>query len=158
MLTQSQPIVPRAPKVHAKDLPLWRFLLAFSRNTVSTLPDYAFDVLISRRRVLGIDSMLVNDPEGIRHVLATAIGNYKRPMSSYRVFRPFAGNGLLPADGSEWYRQRRMLAPIFAPASVGPLLSHFATAAIELVRRIEGKSGRPRSPGSQPGMRGRGSR
>ena len=28
-------------------------------------------------------------------MLTTAIGNYKRPMSSYRVFRPFAGNGLL---------------------------------------------------------------
>ena len=56
MPTQSQPIVPPAPKVHAKDLPLWRFLPAFSRNTISTLPDYAFDVLINRRRVLGIGS------------------------------------------------------------------------------------------------------
>ena len=76
MPTQSQPIVPPALKVHAKDLPLWRFLPAFSRNTVSTLPDYAFDVLINRRRVLGIESMLVNDPDGVRHVLATAIGKY----------------------------------------------------------------------------------
>jgi len=58
MLTQSQPIVPPAPKVHAEDLPLWRLLPALSRNTLSTLPDYAFDVLINRRRVLGIDSML----------------------------------------------------------------------------------------------------
>jgi cytochrome P450 len=138
MLTQSQPIVPPAPKVHAKDLPLWRFLPALSRNTLSTLPDYAFDVLINRRRVLGIDSMLVNDPGGIRHVLTTAIGKYKRPMSSYRVFRPFAGNGLLLANGSEWRRQRRMLAPIFAPASVSLLTPHFATAAIGLVRHLEG--------------------
>ena len=140
MPTQSQPIVPPAPKVHAKDLPLWRFLPAFSRNTVSTLPDYAFDVLINRRRVLGIESMLVNDPEGVRHVLATAIGKYKRPMSSFRVFRPFAGSGVLLADGSEWRRQRRMLAPIFTPASVGLLLPHFVMAAKGLVRRIEGKT------------------
>jgi cytochrome P450 len=82
--------------------------------------------------------MLVNDPGGIRHVLTTAIGKYKRPMSSYRVFRPFAGNGLLLANGSEWRRQRRMLAPIFAPASVSLLTPHFATAAIGLVRHLEG--------------------
>jgi cytochrome P450 len=138
MQTQSTLIIPPAPKVHATDLPLWRFLPAFSRNTISTVPDYAFDVLISRRRMLGIDSMLVNDPECIRHVLATAAGKYKRPMSSYRVFRPFAGNGLLLADGAEWRRQRRMLAPIFTPASVGLLLPHFATAATDLVKRIEG--------------------
>jgi cytochrome P450 len=138
MLTQSQPIDPPAPKVPAKDLPLWRLLPAISRNMLSTLPDYAFDVLISRRRVLGVDSVLLTDPEGIRQVLATAIGKYKRPMSGYRVFRPFAGNGLLLADGPEWRRQRRMLAPIFTPASVGLLLPHFTTAAIALVRRMEG--------------------
>src|SRR5262249_49910407 len=140
MPTQSQPIVPPAPKVHAKDLPLWRFLPAFTRNTVSTLPDYAFDVLIYRRRVLGIESMLVNDPEGIRHVLGTAIDKYKRPMPSYRVFRPFAGSGVLLADGREWRRQRRMLAPIFTPARIGLLLPHFVTAAQGLVRRIGGKT------------------
>src|SRR5215472_17908586 len=124
MLAQSLPIIPPAPKVHAKDLPGWRLLLEFSRNTVSTLPDYAFDALISRRRVLGLDSMLVSDPEGIRQVLVTADGNYRRPMSSYRVFRPFAGNGVLLAEGAAWRRQRRMLAPIFTPAGVGLLLPH----------------------------------
>src|SRR5262249_5402903 len=140
MLTPSQPIIPPAPKVHAKDLPLWRLLPAFTHNMASTLPDYLFDVAISRRRVLGIDSLLVNDPDRIRHVMAPAIGKYKRPMSTYRVFRPVAGNGLPLADGAEWRRQRRMLAPIFTPASVGLLLPHFVTAAQGMVRRIEAMS------------------
>jgi cytochrome P450 len=135
--------------VHAKDLPLWRFLVAFSRNTVSTPPDYAFDALISRRRVLGIDSILVSDPEGIRHVLATAIGKYKRPMSSYRVFRPFAGSGVLLAEGAEWRRQRRVLASIFTPNSVGLLLPHFVAAATDLVRGTEGTTRANLSTGFQ---------
>jgi cytochrome P450 len=138
MQMQSQPIIPPAPKMHAKDLPVWRLVPAFSRNTISTLPDYAFDVLISRSRVLGLESLLVSDPEGIRHVLATAAANYRRPMSSFRVFRPFAGNGVLLAEGAEWRRQRRMLAPIFTPASVGLLLPHFAAAATDLITRLEG--------------------
>jgi hypothetical protein len=36
----------------------------FSRNTASGLPDYAFDALISRGRVLGFDSLLLSDPDG----------------------------------------------------------------------------------------------
>src|SRR5262249_13881537 len=108
-----------------------------------------FDALISRRRALGIDSMLVSDPEGIRHVLVTAIGKYKRPMSSYRVFRPFAGSGVLLAEGPEWRRQRRMLAPIFTPTSIGLLLPHFAAAATHLVKRIEGTTRANLSAGFQ---------
>jgi cytochrome P450 len=139
MLVSAVPIVPPAPKVHAKDMPVWRSLPAFYRNTLSTLPHHAFDVLISRRRVLGIDSMLLNDPEGIRHVLVTAIAKYKRPVVSYRVLRPVAGNSVLLAEGAEWRRQRRILAPIFTPSDVGLLLPHFAAAATGLVKRIEGK-------------------
>ena len=59
-------------------------------------------------------------------------------MASFRVFRPFAGNGVLLAEGAEWRRQRRMLAPIFTPASVGLLLPHFAAAATDLITRLEG--------------------
>ena len=55
MVSEAEPIIPPAPKVHAKDLPGWRLLLEFSRNTISTLPNYAFDELISRRRVVGFE-------------------------------------------------------------------------------------------------------
>src|SRR5262249_36047667 len=129
MIAQTAPIIPPAPKVHAKDLPGWRLLLQFSRNTVSTLPDYAFDVLISRRRVLGFDSLLLNDPDGVRHVLTTAMEKYKRLVSTHRVLAPLGGNGLFLAAGSQWRRQRRALAPVFSPANVGILLPHFVAAA-----------------------------
>src|SRR6266480_152899 len=137
MPPHSQPIIPPAPYVHAKDLPGWRLLLEFNRNTVSTMPDYAFDVLISRRRVFGLDSLLVSDPDGVRHVLATAAAKYTRLMAFYRVFRPLGGDGVFLAEGAEWRRQRRMLASLFMPTSVGLLLPHFTEAAGDLVRQIE---------------------
>jgi len=136
MLAQSLPIIPPAPKVHAKDLPGWRLLLEFSRNTVSTLPDYAFDALISRRRVLGFDSLLLNDPDGVRHVLTTAMEKYKRLVSTHRVLAPLGGNGLFLAAGSQWRRQRRALAPVFSPANVGILLPHFVAAATGLANTL----------------------
>ena len=50
MLTQSLPLViPPAPKVHAKDLPVWHHLLLAQRNNIGIFPDYAFDVPFARR-------------------------------------------------------------------------------------------------------------
>jgi cytochrome P450 len=138
--TRSEPIVPPAPKVHDKDLAAWRVVRDFPRDTLSTWPDYAFDVPINRRRIFGIDGVLINDPEGVRHVMATAARKYARPVAFVRIFRPLAGNGLILAEGAEWRAQRRMLAPVFTPASVGRLLPHFQRAAEDLVRRLEGQS------------------
>ena len=78
MLAQALPVIPPAPKVHAKDLPALRHLLTAQRNTIEIFPDYAFEVLLARRRLLGIDAVLVNDPAGVRHVLPTNAANYVR--------------------------------------------------------------------------------
>jgi cytochrome P450 len=138
MLTQPTPIVPPAPKVHAKELPVWQMLLLFTRDTISAMSEDAFDALISRRRVLGIDSFLVSDPDGVRHVLATAMGKYQRLVATRRVLGPFGRSGVFLAEGAEWRRQHRIVAPVFTPASVEKLLPHFLAAATGLVRRLEG--------------------
>jgi len=56
MNSSPRPIIPPAPKVHANDLPAWLLLLKFTRNTVSTMPDHAFEAMVSRRRILGVES------------------------------------------------------------------------------------------------------
>ncbi|MFB9266468.1 cytochrome P450 [Bradyrhizobium erythrophlei] len=137
MTTAADAIVPPAPKVHARDLPALRLIVQFARNTVSTMPNYAFDVMISHRRVLGLDTWLVNDPDGVRHILGSNVSNYRKLVALYRVFQPLAGQGVFLAEGDEWRRQRRMLAPLFTPASIGLLLPHFFEAANALVRRVE---------------------
>jgi len=140
MITQTPPIIPPAPKVHAKDLPGWWLLLQFSRNTVSTLPNYAFDELIRRRRILGFDSLLLSDPDGVRHVLTTGMEKYRRLVATHRVLAPLGANGLFLAAGSQWRLQRRMLAPVFTPANVGILLPHFVAAATGLADRLNGST------------------
>src|SRR5262249_16540717 len=140
MLTQSLPVVPPAPKVHVKDLPTWRHLLTAQRNSIGIVPDYAFAVPFARRTLLGVDVVLINDPEGIRHVMATNAANYVRPKMMPRVLRPLLGQGIFLAEGTEWRRQRRMLSPAFTPHNVGLLLPHFTAAAHDLLRRLEGSS------------------
>jgi cytochrome P450 len=138
MLASSQPIVPPAPKVHERDLPgLW-LLFEFSRNTVAAQPNNAFDDLIVRRRILGIESLLLNDPEGVRHVLTTAMDKYKRPVAASRILSALGGSGLFLAERAQWRLQRRMLAPLFTPANVDILLPHFMVAAAGLATRLNG--------------------
>jgi len=134
---QSPPVIPPAPKVHAEDLPTWRHVLTAQRNSIAIFPDYVLDVPFGRRTLLGVDAVLINDPEGIRHVLATNAANYVRPTMMPRVLRPLLGQGIFLAEGIEWRRQRRMLSPTFTPHNVGLLLPHFTGAANNLLRRLE---------------------
>jgi cytochrome P450 len=138
MLTPLQPVVPPAPKVHDKDLPGWQALYKFNRNTLSSQPQRAFDEPVIRRCIFGLESLLINDPDGVRHVLATAMDKYKRLVAADRILGPLGGTGLFLAAGSQWRQQRRMLAPMFTPANVGLSLPHFMAAALGLANRIAG--------------------
>ncbi len=132
-------IFPSAPKVHEADLPVWRLLPAIARSSLSFWPDRAFDFLINKNTTLGITSIVVNDPEGVRHFLAVNATNYRRPSSVRRIAFPLGGSGLFLAEGADWRRQRKLLAPTFAPSSINVLVPHFHEAAWHLLRRVEGK-------------------
>ena len=100
-------------------------------------PDRAFDRPYIRSRVLGVETIAISDPEGVRHVLTANAGNYRRPYSVTRISRPLGGSGLFLAEGADWRRQRRVLAPTFTPATIGLLLPHFRDAGLHLLRSIE---------------------
>lgn len=140
MLDKTAPIIPPAPPVHPKDLPSIRLLFGSIRNSLAIWPDYAFDVGFSRNRLFGIESVLVNDPAGVRQVMATNAANYVRPAIMPRLFRPLAGQGVFLAEGSAWRRQRRLLSPSFTPHQMNILLPHFVAAAAGLVHRLENRS------------------
>jgi cytochrome P450 len=141
MLDRTAPVIPPAPVVHPKDLPAIRLLFGSIRNSLAIWPDYAFDVAFRRNKPLGIESVLVNDPAGVRHVMATNAAKYVRPAILPRLFRPLAGQGVFLAEGSPWRRQRRLLSPSFTPQRVNILLPHFIAAADGLIHQLEGQSG-----------------
>ena len=136
----ARPIIPPAPYVHPGELSTLRLIVETLRNTLGNWSQVAFDELAGRRKVLGIDSMMVNDPAAIRQILQTNMTNYVRPMASVRPVKPLAGAGVLLSEGAEWRRQRRMLAPAFTPASVEGLIPHFHAAAEGMVRRLSRQS------------------
>ena len=137
MTVQSLPFVPPAPAVHPKNLPVWRLLWEGTRSSLSIWPDIVFDALTVRNSVMGLKTILVNDPEGVRHVLTANAANYRRPPVVTRFARPLGGSGLFLAEGADWRRQRRLLAPTFTPVSIGLLLPHFREAGSHLLRSVE---------------------
>ena len=70
-------------------------------------------------------------------MLTANAGNYWRTFSVTRVARPLVGSGLFLAEGADWRRQRRLLAPTFTPATIGLLLPHFRDAGLHMLRSIE---------------------
>ena len=76
----------------------------------------------------------------MRHVVHDAAAKYSRPVVVARALRPIGGGGLLLAEGADWRRQRKMLAPVFTPAAIGLLTPHFFAAAEHLMRRLVGKT------------------
>ena len=72
------------------------------------------------------------------------------PMASIGV-RPLLGRGVFLAEGDEWQRQRRLLAPTFTPQNVERLLPHFHAAAADLVRRAARGRALPERPAERRG-------
>jgi cytochrome P450 len=81
--------------------------------------------------------MIVSRPGAVHHVLVQNADNYVRPDAAFRVLAPPIGGGLFLAEGEEWRRQRRLLAPDFSPRAVvhltGDVLRH-ATAILLRLR------------------------
>ncbi len=136
-MISSQALVPPAPPVRTRDLPAWRVLMLMTRNVLEVWSQASFEQLVVRSKTFGGRAVLINDPHGARHVLSGG-DRYRRPVSALRLARPVVGDGLLLAQGAEWKRERRMLAPVFSPTGVGQLIPHFQAAAQALVSRLEG--------------------
>jgi cytochrome P450 len=112
-------------------------LLGSIRNSLAIWPNYAFDIAFNRNTLFGVESALINDPAGVRHMMATNAANYVRPAMLPRIMRPLTGRGIFLAEGGEWRRQRRLLSPSFTPHHVNILIPHFMAAANDLVHQLE---------------------
>ncbi len=88
---------------------------------------------IVRMTLLGEESIFVNDPDAIQHVLQTNARNYDKQTMDYQLLYPLVGRGLLTSDGDTWLRQRRLMQPAFHRqriASLGQMMVDETLAAL----------------------------
>lgn len=60
-------------------------------------------------------TLIVNDPGLIKHVLVDNASNYRMSDIRQLVLRPILRDGLLTAEGNVWKRSRKAVAPVFTP-------------------------------------------
>jgi cytochrome P450 len=114
---------PPAPIPHAERMNPLQLILAIRRNPVSAWGVWHFEepFVQARTPLLG-DTIVVNDPAMLRHVLVDNVQNYPKSGIARRVLAPAgAADGLLTSEGEAWRKMRRTLAPIFAPRNVDML-------------------------------------
>ena len=104
------------------------------RNVVYGIPEPAFDVMYRRSKFLHLTLHLVNAPDMIARVLLTNNANYVRPRLTRQILKPVFGNGLLSSEGDNWRRQRKIVAPTFAPQAAAGMAKQIANAT---ARHIE---------------------
>jgi cytochrome P450 len=127
---------PPAPVPPPRDLPWWRAVAALNRNPIASWPLRCYEERVCVRRILGRSFVLVNDPALIGLVLGDNAGATARPAGSKRLLRPATGNGVLLAEGADWRRQRRILAPAFTPRHIATLVPHFVAGTERLLARL----------------------
>ncbi len=128
--------LPPAPKPPPRDLPWWSAMARLRRNPISAWPQRCYEEPVSVRHVLGRAMVLVNDPKLVPLVLGESDGAAVRPVASKRMLRPATGNGVLLAEGTDWRRQRRILAPAFTPRHIATLIPHFVAGTERLLARL----------------------
>jgi unspecific monooxygenase len=119
------------------------FLLALRTNALTIWPRDAYRQDHSIRHLLGRNTVLLNGPDAIHHVLVDNHANYRRSRASVRLLRPITGQGLLLSHGESWKLQRRTIAPSLAPRVLPMLARHIALATQDAVDALAAEAGQP---------------
>jgi cytochrome P450 len=109
---------PPAPRPGYGDLSRIEVALTLRDNPLRLWRDRHFALpVVSGEGLLGF-GMVISEPRLIRHVLVDNVANYRKDDLQLRVLSPGLGDGLLTAEGEDWRRVRRIVAPLFTPRRV----------------------------------------
>ncbi len=124
--TPAQP--PRAPNW----LPSWRAMVGERlHSVVYGIADPAFDAMHRQTKFLHIHMHIVNAPDMIKQVLLDNAANYPRAKLTQQILKPIIGNGLLSTEGEDWRKQRKIVAPTFAPHAVAEMARIMAQTSVD---------------------------
>ncbi len=127
---------PPAPRPGYGELSRIEVALTLRDNPLRLWRDRHFALpVVSGEGLLGF-GMVISEPRLIRHVLVDNVANYRKDDLQLRVLSPGLGDGLLTAEGEDWRRVRRLVAPLFTPRRVAVWAAGMQRAIERNVRRL----------------------
>jgi len=90
---------------------------------------------IVRMRFVFSDAYLIYHPDSVKQVLQENNRNYNKDVFTYKMFRPFLGQGLLINDGESWLHQRRLMQPAFHRKRIATYGNMMTSATEKLLQR-----------------------
>src|ERR1700684_3788173 len=138
-----QPLVPPSPPRASETMTALKRMALMRESMIATWAQPAYEEDGIHGRFLGRSSLIINNPDAMRHVLVDNYENYTRTPAGIRVLRPVLGEGLLIAEGRAWKHQRRTLAPAFTPRAVSTLVPHMIAATDEAIAKLDAASHAP---------------
>lgn len=91
----------------------WKILLSARRDQLAAWREADYQAKITPFRLAKRRMILVNTPEGVRHVLSTRNDNYERKSPQMRRALEFLlGDGLFISDGETWRTRRPLVQDI----------------------------------------------
>ena len=129
---------PAAPIPHRRNLSNVQVVFELGKNMIAAFGEPAY-----RARYIFNPSwiqhfLLVNEPDGVKHVLLDHVDNYVKGIQLQRLTRPMLGNGLITAEGQSWRFQRRVASPMFQMRHVTGFAAAMAAAVNETLLRWSG--------------------
>jgi cytochrome P450 len=131
--------LPRPPAPVPLDAPLGPIatMRVLRRNPIESWTEAHFDLpILIGPTILGTVA-LISDPAAIRRVFVDNAANYRKDALQKRVLGASLSDGLLEAEDEQWRVQRRTLAPLFTPKTVGSFAQSINAAAFDLVARLQ---------------------
>lgn len=112
-----------------------RWLLRLHRDPLGTFEAIAETYgNVAQIRAGGSRVVCVRGASAARHVVLGAQDNYRKG-TTFELFRPILGMGLVTSEGEQWRTSRRMVQPLFAKRHLGVYADHMSSAAADALAR-----------------------
>ena len=110
------------------------------RNPIEAWTQAHFEQPVVPTRLPFCDVVAVNAAPAVRRVLSDNAENYCKDDFQKRMLNVLS-NGLLTAEGSQWRFQRRLMTPLFRPASIRGMTRAMASVISDAIKRWSPRDG-----------------
>ncbi len=121
------------------------------------LNEWDFRIGIGSTNVLGLELVLVNQPDLVRQVLVDQPDTFPKHPYTQWILEPLIGQGLFAVNGAEWQRQRRLVDQALQVTQLRRVFPLMTGAVQAMLERLEAQGGAQQAgPGPGPGQADRG--